>query len=98
MGTRGSTQSTLRATLCEIERGLFHARYLTPPSGTNARDLPVYQVAMSATDAKLWIEESARALGYKTIIWEAGHPHQKTPLLVGGRDRSPDEQEVTLRF
>jgi len=96
MGTGSKIQSTLRATLCEIERGLFRARYLTPPSGTNARDLPVYQVAVSATDAKLWIEESARALGYHTIVWEEGNPHQKSPLLSGGYDRSPDEREAAL--
>jgi hypothetical protein len=59
---------TLRASLCEIERGVFYATY--PESGADTNELITYQVGTSAADAKKTIEASARALGYETVIWD----------------------------
>jgi len=59
---------TLRATLCEIERGVFYVTY--PGSASDTDELVIYQTATSAADAKLRIELNARALGYDTVIWK----------------------------
>ena len=58
---------TLRATLCEIERGVFYATY--PDSAADTDDLVTYQIGTSAAEAKRGIEENARALGYEIVIW-----------------------------
>lgn len=59
---------TLRATLCEIERGVFYATY--PESAADTDELVVYQIGTSADEAKERIEISAHALGYGTVIWK----------------------------
>jgi len=59
---------TLRATLCEIERGVFYATY--PDSASDTDELVIYQTGTSAAVAKLRIELNARALGYETVIWK----------------------------
>jgi hypothetical protein len=58
---------TLRASLCEIERGVFYATY---PESVDSHQLIAYQVGTSAAEAKKTIEASARALGYDTVIWD----------------------------
>jgi hypothetical protein len=68
MGVAPTHGRTLRASLCEIERGVFYATY--PESDCNMDELVAYQVGTSADDAKRNIEASARALGYDTIIWD----------------------------
>jgi hypothetical protein len=59
---------TLRATLCEIERGVFYATY--PESASDTDELVVYQIGTSADEAKERIEIGAHALGYETVIWK----------------------------
>ncbi len=59
---------TLRATLCEIERGVF---YVTYPDGGALSDIEeVYQVGTSAADAKRQIERIALAAGYEGVTWK----------------------------
>jgi hypothetical protein len=69
MGTVNGNGQTLRATLCEIERGVFYATYPDCEFASGAEELTSYQVGTSADDAKRRISQSARALGYETIIW-----------------------------
>jgi hypothetical protein len=59
----------LRATLCEIERGLFYATYHFRGSASNVEELPTYQVGDCESDARRRIEQSVHALGYETVIW-----------------------------
>jgi len=60
----------LRVSICEIERGLFQAKYRNHKSAVFTHELPTYQVGVSASEARQWIEQSARAIGYDTVIWE----------------------------
>jgi hypothetical protein len=60
----------LRATLCEIEPGLFYATYRTDRSASDLRELPAYQPGTCACDAKQRIGPIVQALGFETIIWE----------------------------
>jgi hypothetical protein len=66
----GNPGRMLRVSICEIERGLFQAKYRTHKSAVFTHELPTYQVGVSASEARQWIEQSARAIGYDTIIWE----------------------------
>jgi hypothetical protein len=68
MGVANRHGRTLRASLCEIERGVFYATY--PEADCDTDELVVYQVGTSAADAKKRIEASAHALGYETVIWD----------------------------
>jgi hypothetical protein len=60
----------LRATLCEIERGVFYATYFQERTAPDTEDLPHYQIGKSASDAKQRIERTARAIGYETVCWK----------------------------
>jgi hypothetical protein len=60
----------LRATLCEIERGVFYATYLQDNAAPGIEGLPHYQVGKSAVDAKMRLEGSARELGYDAVSWK----------------------------
>jgi hypothetical protein len=73
MGSRSRFGLELRATLCEIERGLFQATYHIRSSASNDEELPACQVGDCELDAKRRIEQSAHALGYETVIWEERH-------------------------
>jgi hypothetical protein len=70
MGSKTRHGEKLRATLCEIERGLFHATYRRGRVASEMHALPAYQVGDDAFDAKQRIEQSAQALGYEAVIWE----------------------------
>jgi hypothetical protein len=59
---------TLRATLCEIERGVFYATY-PDCELTSADELINFQIGASAADAKRRIELSAQTLGYGSVAW-----------------------------
>jgi hypothetical protein len=60
----------LRATLCEIERGLFHVSYRTDSADADVSDLPRYQVASSASVARQRIEEQAHSCGFIEVVWD----------------------------
>lgn len=68
MATESRHGQVLRATLCEIEQGLFYATYCT--RGSDAHELPAYQLGACAADAKQRIEKIISARGYETVIWE----------------------------
>jgi hypothetical protein len=69
MGTAIGYRGTLSATLCEIERGVFYASYPDCPFASDTAELTSYQTGLSAADAKRRIELTARALGYKAVVW-----------------------------
>lgn len=69
MGTTIKYQGTLRATLCEVERGVFYASYPDCRSASDTDELTSYQTGPSAADAKRKIESAAYALGYETVVW-----------------------------
>jgi len=69
MGTVIMRGRALRATLCEVERGVFYATYPECKSASDAEELTAYQIGTSAADAKQRIERCAYALGYDTVIW-----------------------------
>jgi hypothetical protein len=60
----------LRATLCEIERGVFYVTYLQDKTAPDTEDLPHYQVGKSAVEAKQQLEGTALALGYQAVSWK----------------------------
>jgi len=60
---------TLRASLCEVERGVFYATYTDCESTLEADELSAYQVGTCAAEAKQIFERGAQNLGYDTIIW-----------------------------
>jgi hypothetical protein len=70
MGSRRSPGRILRATLCEIERGLFHVSYRSDVVEWDVHELPAYQVGASAVDAKQRIEARAQGCGFETVLWE----------------------------
>jgi hypothetical protein len=70
MDAAGGNRRMLRATICEIERGVFYATYARDRTSPPADELPTYQVGKSADDAKQRIERSARQLGYDEIWWK----------------------------
>src|ERR1700709_2683896 len=67
MGVAVRQGRTLRATLCEVERGVFYATY--PEANPDTDDLVIYQIGTSAAEARERIEASAYAIGYETVIW-----------------------------
>jgi hypothetical protein len=60
----------LRATLCEIEHGVFYVTYFQDKTAPDTENLPHYQVGKSASEAKQQIEASARAIGYAAVSWK----------------------------
>ena len=78
-----SRGKVLRATLCEIERGVFYASY--PDAGPGIAIDVIYQVGASATDAKRKIEQTARQHGYEIVIWK---DDLAEPLFAGNDQTS----------
>jgi hypothetical protein len=70
MKAGGKHSRTLRATLCEIERGLFYATYTSHTFELDILELPTYGLGTCASHVKQWMEESIHAFGYATVIWE----------------------------
>lgn len=60
----------LRATLCQVERGLFHINYRTDTAEPDVHELPRYQLGASASDAKRRIEKAARRCGFASVLWD----------------------------
>lgn len=76
---------TLRATLCEIERGVFYASY---HQGPDTEELPSYQVGRSAEEAKERIERCAAALGFVTVLWRESIVIPSFGAQAAKRDKS----------
>jgi hypothetical protein len=69
MATANRHGATVRATLCEIERGLFYITFIACGPGSDLNDVSQYQVVASAAEARRRIEEECFALGYAKVIW-----------------------------
>jgi hypothetical protein len=72
MGSRRSRGPFIQATLCEIERGLFQLSYRTGNAALRVDELPIYQVAASADDAKRRVEVRAMQCGFDLVVWDYG--------------------------
>jgi hypothetical protein len=101
MATAAMLDRALYATLFEVERGLFHAQYRSSGFGPgsaimlmNTSNLPVYQVADTATDARRRIETTARLEGYDLVIWDDLDTDSVPPRTLYGQDRLPQGQAV----
>lgn len=70
MGSRVMLGGTLRATLCEVERGLFHVNYRSEAVDWDVHELPLYQVGTSAADAQQRIEQRAQECGFDIVTWD----------------------------
>lgn len=79
----------LRATLCEIERGVFYATYFQDKAAPDTENLPHYQVGKCASDAKLQIEANARALGYEGVSWKEAII---VPVFAARAESAPSKQ------
>jgi hypothetical protein len=67
-----TNKGELRAILREVEPGLFRAEYLGEinPDHPDARAIPDAHVSTTPEDAKIWVEQMARSLGYSRVVWE----------------------------
>jgi hypothetical protein len=78
---------TLRATVCQIERGLFRISYYTDTVECDTHGLPIYQVGSSVPDAQQRIEERARGCGFAVVVWDDSLA--VTTLLRGETEIAP---------
>lgn len=76
----------LRATLCELERGLFHINYRTDTAAPDVHELPRYQVGASSSDAKRRIEKAARRCGFAIVLWDDA---TVVAAPLGGQEHAP---------
>jgi hypothetical protein len=70
MGSQMIEERMLHATLCEVERGLFHVAYRMEGTGLGKHHLPLYQLGTCASEARLLIEQQARENGYTSVVWD----------------------------
>lgn len=89
MGIRMTEGRMLRATLCEIERGLFCVTYSRDSIERGKHLLPPYQVGTDASDAMRRIEQRARECGYQAITWETTIIDQRPPPSAGSGQVRP---------
>nr|WP_294518996.1 hypothetical protein [uncultured Rhodopila sp.] len=61
--------ATVRATLCEIERGLFYTTFIGCGPGSDLNQVSQYQVVTSAAEARRIVEKDCLALGYGSVVW-----------------------------
>jgi hypothetical protein len=80
MATASGRKRMLRATLCEVERGVFYASYSGTIAASDADELTTYQVGTTAADAKRRIERRAHDLGYDVVMWTETNV---VPLFAG---------------
>ena len=69
MGAASRQGPAVRATLCEIERGLFYTTFIAGSPASDLSDIPQYQVVATAAEARRRIEERCFALGYAEVVW-----------------------------
>ncbi len=69
MGAASRQGPPVRATLCEIEHGLFYTTFVNCGRGSDLREIPQYQVVATADEARRRIEARCLALGYGEVIW-----------------------------
>jgi hypothetical protein len=63
-------ERTLIATLCEVERGLFHVAYRVDGAAIGHHNMPRYEVGATALDVQQRIGQRARECGYGAVVWE----------------------------
>jgi len=71
VGIQMTDALVLRATICEIERGLYYVAYNVDGVGLAKHPLPRYQAATSAAEAKRHIEQFAHEFGFAVVLWES---------------------------
>jgi hypothetical protein len=94
----------LRATFCEIERGLFYVTYPSHALEAELLELPTYGLGTCAFHVKQRMEESIRAFGYETVIWEdalvlpQSHSLAPAPTVSGHASETPFRKVVPPRI
>jgi hypothetical protein len=78
----------LRATLCEIERGLFYATYPNHTRESDTLGLPTYGLGTCASQVKQRMEKSIHTFGYETVLWEDALVTPQSHPLARGRATS----------
>jgi hypothetical protein len=86
MGSQFSDEQTLHATICEIERGLFHIVYRVHGKGLGKHSLPRYEVGACASDAQMRVERQARECGFGLIVWDDQVAVPAMHVPVAGQD------------
>jgi hypothetical protein len=93
MVARSEHGRTLRATLCEIELGLFYVTYPSHTSESNVLELPTYGLGTCASQVKQRMEKSIHEFGYAKVMWEnvlvlpPSHSPAPTPAVSGTQAR-----------
>jgi len=69
-------KGTLRASLVEVERGLYRAQYSGEinPDPSDERDFPDYHIGTDPQGVRTWVEQMAQEMGYDRVEWEAIEP------------------------
>ena len=65
------TLGDLHARMRAVQGGLFRTEYsgeINPESSD--QDIPDYHVSTRAEDAKIWVEQMAKGLGYERFVWD----------------------------
>jgi hypothetical protein len=70
VGSEMTEERMLIATLCEIERGLFHVAYRVDGAAFGHHNLPRYEVGATALDVRRRIEQRARECGFGAVVWQ----------------------------
>ena len=83
MSDQPPTRGTLRATLREVEQGIFRAEYHGElnPENADEREFPDTHVGTDPVAVRTWVEEMARGMGYAGVTWF------NEPSFVRGGDR-----------
>ncbi len=69
MATAIRSKGALRATLCEVEHGVFYVTYPACEDASGIGETATYEMSANSADAKQTIERRARALGYESVMW-----------------------------
>ena len=84
MSASNRRSRTLRATFCEIERGLFYVTYPSHALESDILELPTYGLGACASQVKQRMEKSIQAFGYETVMWEDAFvlPQSHSPVPI----------------
>ncbi len=85
MAVNLNAERTIRASLCEIEHGLFYATYPGHLRESDRLELPTYGLGICALDVRQRMEKSLQASGYDIVLWEEGIvlPRSHLPAVAG---------------
>ncbi|HXT82419.1 MAG TPA: hypothetical protein VN702_22855 [Acetobacteraceae bacterium] len=70
--TTDPSARALHARLREVESGIFQAEYPGElnPSDPDERALPDSHIGTDPSSVRLWVEQMARSMGYRSVVWE----------------------------